>query len=364
MKWIVRIAQWLTGALFIFSGLIKINDPIGTAIKMEEYFEVFAADYGSFFHVFVPYALPIAVFLCVIELVLGIALLIGYRMRLTAGILLAMIAFFTFLTFYSAYYNKVTDCGCFGDAIKLTPWESFTKDVILLIFIIVIIAGLKHIKSLIPTKMGDYIMLVAVAISTGIAIYAIEHLPFIDFRAYKVGTHIPTAMEASAPMEYEYVMERDGKEERFSSYPSDPAYTYKEMIILNPEAAPKITEYSVWNQEGDYTATTLSGKKLLIVVHSASEAHEEGARAISSLLNSMDDTITPMVLTSSDEASYEAFRHETQLAAPYYFADATVLKTMIRSNPGLILIEDGTVKGKWHYNDVPEAETLKEKLDR
>ena len=138
MNIIKEIARFFVGGLFIFSGLIKVNDPVGTAIKLEEYFDVFSADIAPFFEWFIPAALFLSVFLSVLEVVLGVALIIGYRMKITSWILLGMIVFFTFLTFYSAYFNKVTDCGCFGDAIKLTPWESFYKDIILLFFIVII----------------------------------------------------------------------------------------------------------------------------------------------------------------------------------------------------------------------------------
>ena len=120
------------GTLFIFSGLIKLNDPVGFAFKLEEYFGQTVLDLP----ILEPYALVIAVFVVVFEVLLGVFLLLGYQVKFTMFNLLGMIVFFTFLTFYSAYFNKVTDCGCFGDAIKLTPWESFTKDVILLILIV------------------------------------------------------------------------------------------------------------------------------------------------------------------------------------------------------------------------------------
>ena len=129
-KIIDHFSRWFVGGLFIFSGLIKLNDPVGTEIKMHEYFEVFASDFGSFFNLFIPWSLEIAMAMIVLELMIGVAVLFMFRMRITTVVLLALLTFFTFLTFYSAYFNKVTDCGCFGDAIKLTPWESFTKDVI------------------------------------------------------------------------------------------------------------------------------------------------------------------------------------------------------------------------------------------
>jgi uncharacterized membrane protein YphA (DoxX/SURF4 family) len=139
MKIIQQAARVAVGALFIFSGLIKLNDPTGTAIKLEEYFQVFSQDIAAFFDFFIPAALFLAIVLSVLEVVLGIALLIAYRMRITAMLLLIIIVFFTFLTFYSAQFEKVTDCGCFGDAIPLTPWQSFYKDVILLTLIVIIV---------------------------------------------------------------------------------------------------------------------------------------------------------------------------------------------------------------------------------
>ena len=133
MRFIYTLSRYLVGLLFIFSGGIKINDPVGTQIKLQEYFEVFSSDFSTLFEILVPYALVLSVFLCTLEIVIGIALLLNYKMKFVSKITLGLIIFFTFLTFYSAYFNKVTDCGCFGDAIKLTPWESFYKDIILLI---------------------------------------------------------------------------------------------------------------------------------------------------------------------------------------------------------------------------------------
>ena len=135
-KVIDQFSRFFVGGLFIFSGLIKLNDPVGTQIKLEEYFEVFSSDFGSFFHYFIPYALEIGMLLIILEIVLGVAVLIYYRMNVTATILLVLIIFFTFLTGYSHFLNKVTDCGCFGDAIKLTPKQSFIKDIILLVFVL------------------------------------------------------------------------------------------------------------------------------------------------------------------------------------------------------------------------------------
>src|SRR3954466_4402980 len=147
LNWLTQAARILVGGLFIFSGFIKANDPLGFSYKLKEYFEVFQADTGmAFFEYFAHVALPLAIIICASEIVLGVMLLIGYRRDLTLGLLFAQIAFFTFLTFYSACYNKVTHCGCFGDFLKLQPWESFWKDVALMILITILFAGRVNIR--------------------------------------------------------------------------------------------------------------------------------------------------------------------------------------------------------------------------
>lgn len=359
MSIIAQIARFLVGGLFIFSGLIKINDPVGTAIKLEEYFEVFAADFAPFFAALVPAALFFSVLLSVLEVVLGVAVLLNYRMQITAWILLLLIIFFTFLTFYSAYFNKVTDCGCFGDAIKLTPWQSFFKDVGLLLLTVIIFINRKNFRQQLPFKAADLTIAAVILLNIGLAVYAIRHLPYLDFRAYKVGADIARLMEPSEKLRYKYVMEKDGKLREFTEYPTESGYEFKEMVLLNPEAQPKITDYSVWNNEGDYTPQTFEGNKLLIIIHDVNKAEENSLGDIKKLVEQLPANVEPIVLTASGETAFEGFRHDHQLATPYYFADATVLKTMIRSNPGLILLQDGVVKGKWHFRDVPDPERIK-----
>lgn len=367
MKILKEFARYAVGALFIFSGIIKVNDPVGTQIKLTEYFEVFASDIAPFFEWFVPAALFLSVVLSVLEVVLGVALIIGYRMRITSWILLAMIVFFTFLTFYSAYFNKVTDCGCFGDAIKLTPWQSFYKDIILLALIGIIFWQKGNYKPIFKDwfkgYFGELKVFGAAIFWTIIAIYAINHLPFIDFRAYKVGNHLPSLMKNSEPLKYTYIMEKDGEQFEFETYPSEGGYEYVGAELKNPEAAAKITDLNVWTSEEDYTELLLRGPKLLIIIHQVEKTSEENMDRIRNLTYG-NPYYQTWILTSSGYETFEAFRHKNQLAAPYFFADATVLKTMVRSNPGILLLNDGTVLGKWHYNDAPLSDEVIEILNR
>lgn len=370
MKWrkileiFIRVA---TGGLFIFSGLIKLNDPIGTEIKLEEYFEVFAADFGRFFHAFVPAALEIGMFVIILEVVLGVSILINYRMRITTIILLGLILFFTFLTFYSAYFNKVIDCGCFGDAIPLTPWQSFYKDVVLTVFIVHLFWYRKSFEPLLPERMGNVLIAALSVICLAIGIYAIEHLPFIDFRPYKVGDSIPANMIPEEQPIFEYTFTKDGVEIKSIRYLQEKdGYELTGYEVINEDkTTPKITDYNIWNPDvGDYTQQSFEGEKLVIIMVDSDKASIKNMEAMRSLIGGVDDNVEALVLTSSDPAKFELFRHEHQLAIPYYLADATVLKAMIRSNPGIMLLEEGVVKGKWHYNDIPEADEIFPLLNR
>lgn len=357
-KIIDLLARIFVGGLFIFSGLIKLNDPVGTKIKLEEYFEVFTQDFGSFFHWFIPYALEIGMILIVLELVLGIAVLINYRMRLTTVVLLLLMVFFTFLTFYSAYFNKVTDCGCFGDAIKLTPWESFTKDIILMFPVLHLFWYRKKYQPVFYTKEGHIIIAAFTIIFFSLGIYAVRHLPFIDFRAYRIGNTIPEQMQPQEQPIIEYVFEKDGKEVASQKFlPATEGYTYKSSRVVNEDKTlPKITDYAVADENGnDVTQQTFEGAKFLFIIGDVSKTSVANMEAIRELVKGLEGKIQMMVLTSSTAEQFEVFRHEYQLAVPYFFTDATVLKTIIRSNPGMTLWVNGTVKGMWHHNDTPTA---------
>lgn len=362
MRFIDQISRFLVGGLFIFSGLIKLNDPIGTAIKMEEYFEVFAEDFGSFFAIFIPWALPIAMIMIVLELALGVAILIYYRMNLTTWVLLLLMVFFTFLTGYSAILNKVTDCGCFGDAIKLTPWESFWKDVFLMVFVLHLFWHRRRFDPVLRSREGHFVVGATVVLCTYLGVHAINHLPFIDFRAYKVGNNIPQKMLPPVAAIGEYVFKKDGKEVKSDKYLSpDEGYEYVSYKILNEdEIKPKITDYAVTTVDGnDTTQYTFQGPKLILVMYDIKKTSTDHIADIRSLLQGVEGKMDAYILTSSSAEEVDRFRHEHQLAVPFYFADATVLKTIIRANPGICLWKDGTVLGNWHYNDTPTtAEVL------
>jgi uncharacterized membrane protein YphA (DoxX/SURF4 family) len=391
IKVITQFCRIFVGALFIFSGGVKLIDPVGTQIKMEEYFEVFAQAFHPAFEHFVPLALPIAVFMCVAEVVLGVALLLFYRMRITTWMLLLIMIFFTFLTGYTALglhakenpetqfalrfaqfagvptpsdINAVSDCGCFGDFIKLRPWQSFLKDIVLLFPVLFLFVRNRKLESEFKDSVGHLFVSLSLIASLWVAMDAIWHLPRIDFRPYKIGADIPANMKPTEPLRFLYTMERNGEKKEFSEYPTDTTWKYVSMDIANPEAKPKITDYSVWNDDGDFTQQSFQGAKLFLVVRKADKVDPKSLSKIVQLIKNLKKldghTIDCSIMTSSDRESLEQLRHEAQIPIPYYYADGTVLKTIMRSNIGLWLLKDGVVKGKWHGNDCPELHDLLE----
>jgi hypothetical protein len=296
----------------------------------------------------------------VLEIVVGVAVLLYYRMELTTKILLALMIFFTFLTFYSAYFNKVTDCGCFGDAIKLTPWQSFLKDVILMVPVLHLFWYRKRYQPVLRTIEGHSVIAFTTVLCLFLGIYAIRHLPFIDFRAYRIGNNIPEQMQPEEQPVFEYVfLKKDNGEEIHSEkYLTDTTvYKYQSIRQLNEDKTKaKITDYAVSSPNGDdVTQQTFEGAKLLFVIYDVAHASSDNIDQIRKLTNDLEGKVDMMVLTSSGSEQFESFRHEHQLAVPYYFADATVLKTIVRANPGITLWVNGTVKGMWHHNDTPDA---------
>lgn len=366
MKKIVdQFSRFFVGSFFIFSGLIKLNDPIGTEIKMEEYFDVFANDFGSFFHFFIPYALEIGMIMIVLEVVLGVAVLLNYKMNVTSKVLLGLMVFFTFLTFYSAYFNKVTDCGCFGDAVKLTPWQSFFKDIILMIFVLHLVVYHKLYVPVLRSREGHAVIVAVTALCIFLGVYALRHLPFIDFRAYKIGNNIPQQMKPQEQADIEYIFDKGGEEVSSKKFLQErEGYKYKDSRVLNlDKTVAKISDYSVTSVEGeDVTEKTFEGAKLLFIIYNVDDASSANMDKVRELIKGVDGKVEAMALTSSSAEAFEAFRHAHQLAVPYYFSDATVLKTIIRSNPGITLWVNGTVKGMWHYNDTPSAQEVLEKI--
>lgn len=430
MKLVTDISRYIVGLLFIFSGLVKAVDPVGFSYKLTEYFEVFhnppaQMEFWSWIHIFpweffIDIALPISIFLVIFEIVLGVATLTGYKMKFTAWSLVLLILFFAALTFASAYYDIVKTCGCFGDAIALTPWQSFYKDCVLLFFVLIIFVNRNWIEEGEVNK-THYVMAVillsflgwlsfgrlewgftfffplgvlvvfyglnfigksnramivnvlSTVVITAFTLYCFFYLPAKDFRAYAVGKNIPEQMiGVPDSLAYTYILKNKatGKEEKFPQFPEN--YTEKydyvnfETIVVKEGIPAKIQDFSISDAYGnDVTLDFLEGEgyQFLLIEYNLDESNKKvQAKANEFATKAQADGHVFVALTASPNSIAQKFKQDNGSTFDYYFSDGTVLKTIIRANPGLMVIKGGVVLGKWHYNAFPSYEDVKADL--
>tara|TARA_R110002072_G_scaffold124085_2_gene259549 strand:+ start:1140 stop:2852 length:1713 start_codon:yes stop_codon:yes gene_type:complete len=363
MKILVGISRIFVGVLFIISGLIKLNDPVGFSFKLKDYFapEVLNLEF------LVPYALLLAIFVVIFEVLLGIMLLVGYFRKFTLWSLLLMIVFFTFLTFYSAYFNKVTDCGCFGDAIKLTPWESFTKDIILLVLILILFFGSKYIKPLFSKGVRSIIVFAAFVGCLAITYHVLQHLPIIDFRPYKIGANISEGMsipeDAPKPIfEYNWKFKVNGEDKIFTTsgdYPKvDGEFIEVKTKELQAGYEPPIHDFTIERDDTDYTEQFLNEENIIFVIaYNYSNTEKDGYRNIREITNeALKKGYKVIGLSASSKEVMEGLAEDYKLNFQFYFCDETTLKTIVRSNPGILELQRGTIKQKLHWNDAMDLE--------
>ena len=361
MKVLVGVSRIFVGVLFIISGLIKLNDPVGFSFKLGDYFapEVLNLPFLE------PYALVIAVLVVILEVLLGVMLIVGYAKKFTLWSLLLMIVFFTFLTFYSAYFNKVTDCGCFGDALKLTPWESFSKDVVLLILILFLYKGSRYIQPFFSKGVRSISVFISLILCLWLGLHVLEHLPVIDFRAYKVGTNITKGMQtpANAPRavyQYNWSFDVNGQQKTVINRGEDPKIDGTllgvETSVLQKGYEPPIHDFSIERDGTDYTTQMLEEEHLLVVIaYNLNVAQNEGFIAIKEATDTaLEKGYTVIGISASSTSETEKLAAKYDLDFKFYFCDMTALKTIIRSNPSIIRLEKGTILQKLHFNDVDQ----------
>lgn len=346
--WGIRI---YIGLLFLYSGFVKANDYIGFAYKLEEYFTVFGAHFPAvkgFFGIFVPFAEPMAWFISVFELVLAVAILLGFRMNLTAWLTLLMMIFFTALTAYSHLTGAVTDCGCFGDALKIEPWESFTKDVILTIMLIPLFLVRKTITAIPNNRIAAIIVAATFLISGIYSWYCHENLPVVDYRAYKVGVDLKTCTTQMTP---------EGYPKCKDWYFADEELYLLDTYTLLPETdSVRIKSGKAFRID---MKNAFEGTTLMIITYNVNKADEAAMKASADLARELEGSeVFVLGATSTGYSSMEEFIPKYGLEYPFAFMDETVLKTIVRSHPGYVLLKDGVIQKKWHQNNRPSKEEI------
>lgn len=369
---IANISRFILAAAFIFSGFVKAVDPLGFQYKIQDYLAAFGM--ASWFPSFFPLLGDIA--LSAIEFSIGIFLFFGVRRTVASTLALMLMSFMTPLTLYLAIFNPVSDCGCFGDAWVLTNWETFIKNVLLLLAAIGAFKGRKMLVRFISQKMEWLVSLYTLFFVFTLSFYCLDRLPVLDFRPYKVGKNILEGMtmpEGAKPSVYEsvFILEKNGENKEFTleNYP-DSTWTFVDTRTVLKEKGyePAIHDFSMieLNTGEDITEDVLTdmGYTFLLVAHRIEEADDSNIDLINEVYDySVEHGYKFYCLTSSPEEQIELWKDKTGAEYPFCQMDDITLKTMIRSNPGLMLIKNGTILNKWSDEDIPDEYVLTDKLE-
>ncbi|PVX52550.1 putative membrane protein YphA (DoxX/SURF4 family) [Balneicella halophila] len=365
MKYAYIILRILLGVLFVFSGYVKAIDPWGTAIKFDEYFEAMGM---NLFH---SLSFLFSNLLSVLELLVGYLLIFNIKMKWTSRITLLLMLLFTPLTLWLAITGKVTDCGCFGDAVKLTDWETFYKNIFLLAVTIFVLVYRKKHPSTIPSKKQRLLFIIGLLFSAGVTYFSYQHLPLIDFRPFKVGSDIKkeSQIPEDAPTaEYEttLIYEKNGVEKEFDeeNYPwQDTTWHYVDtkQKLIKEGYKPAIEDFFIETVEGEsITNEILNSESCLLIVSYKIEKIDFVKQYQATYLNEVvkaanQENLPVYLLTASNPQQVENISSYLSDDIIYSLADEKMLKTMIRANPGVVLLNNGIVAGKWNANDLPES---------
>ena len=358
----IKIIRLFTGLVFIFSSVVKGIDPMGTAYRFEDYLLV----YGWTF--MMEYVLALSIFLIIVEFLIGVALVFRLKSKLaTLGLLLIMVIF-TVVTYLDARYNMVPDCGCFGDAVKLTNWQTFYKNIFLIVLAIIIFTNRKRMKIKMPSRIQWLLLVLFIGLYSWFVVYSLRHLPMIDFRNWKVGNDMKSEGLDSVKTYVKYKNKQTGEEQEFLSpdYPWSDSLWMTQWIFVDQriDDSQRVLKHNVIleDSEGhDWTADVFENPEfqLVLISYDLDAASPKGLTEASAMSIKAEQLGIPIVLiTSSSRTKIEEMEQTYYLNMEALFADDTELKAMIRSNPGLMLLHDGVVIKKWHYRDFPDKSEL------
>ena len=380
MKLAITIVRVIVGILFIFSGLVKAIDPLGLSYKMKEFFEIWngGLETGSFFlkdilinlfQFLHDHSLSLSVFMIAFEILAGVALLLGWRIRVFSWLLLLLILFFTFLTGYAFYSGKFTNCGCFGDCIPITPKTSFLKDIVLTALIIFLFRYRNNIRPYLTGKTNFGIMTAATIFSFGLQWYVLNYLPLIDCLPFKKGNNIPEKMKpppgaVQDSFAIRFVYEKGGKEFEFSptELPADlNTYTFKDRVdklIKKGNADPPIKGFSLKTSSGDDSTDAVLSKphSLLLFCENFATPVKDWEKDFEKLMNvALQKNIPVYIVTASLNEAAIALKKTPFSNLQVFECDFTAIRTAARTNPCLYLLKQGTVVNKWSYKKLSQA---------
>ncbi len=357
----LHLTRLLFGLVFVFSGFVKAIDPLGSTYKIQDYFH----EFGGFFNSIGGLAFSLSIALSTLELLIGLNLIFRVHLRRTAVLGLLFMLVMTPLTLYIALYNPVSDCGCFGEALVITNWQTFWKNIALLVIIITLLLVSKGKRPLFLPHIEWILVLLFIAAGVGLSVYSYRHLPLIDFLPYKIGVNIPEAMKIpdGAPVDVyntTFIYQKDGVQKEFTleNYPKgDSTWVFvdQKTELVSKGYTPPVHDFSIINDKFDDITDIVihnTAQTYLLIMYDLNKASVEGAKRAEVIYQKYKKTVTQFyALTASSDAEIAKFRAETGVTFPFCKTDPTTLKTIIRANPGLVLIKNGTITGKWNWRD-------------
>jgi uncharacterized membrane protein YphA (DoxX/SURF4 family) len=370
MKAIVNIARIITGALFIFSGLVKAIDPLGLSYKMQEFFEAWVA--GGFLpglmNRLYQYSTAFSITMITLEVAVGVALLLGYRIKLTAWITLLLMLFFTFLTSYVLFSGKIKACGCFGDCIPLTPEQTFSKDIILLILVLIILFGRKYIQTLFSKKINFGILLLAILAVLFLQWWVLKHLPLVDCLPYKKGNNISKLREMPADavpdkFDYAFIYEKNGQKKEFTTANlPDSTWNFVDrkqvLVAKGKNNVPSISDFTLTSQSGTDSTTAIlnqAGKYYLLFIKDFDNYQVNGDEDLQLAENLNKQKIPFCIVSAQPDKAMARFAKAVAAGQPVLTCDVTVIKTVARCNPTLYLMNGPVVQQKWAGADLEKV---------
>ena len=358
----IKIIRIFTGMVFVFSSVVKGVDPIGTTYRIEDYLLV----YGWTF--LLDYAMVLGIFLIITEFLIGFALIFRLKSKLATLGLMLMMVFFTVVTYLDARYNMVPDCGCFGDAVKLTNWQTFYKNIYLIVLALIIFSYRKRMKIKMPVRIQWGIIVLFVGMYLGFVVHSSRHLPVMDFRAWKVGNNMKSEGLDLVKTYVKYKNNQTGEEQEFLSpdYPwSDSAWMSQwSFVDQRIDESQRILKHGIMLEDADgneWTADIFENPEyqLILVSWDMEVISKSGFKAMSEILEEANQLNVPIMLISSTPFDMiTRITLQQQLDVEALFADDIELKAMIRSNPGLVLMHDGIILKKWAFRDFPDQSEL------
>ncbi len=363
MRRVANISRVITGLVFLFSAFVKGVDPLGTSYRFEDYFQVWHCDF------LLPAALFFAILLCVVEFTLGVMLIFNVRMKITSWVLLVVMTFFTIITLVDALTNAVAECGCFGDALKLTNWQTFYKNLVLMVLTGIIFFWKRRSVPCFLPKNEVRVTAILTTIFAAFCVYSYAMLPVIDFLPFKTGTRLVSEVAATPQIYLKYKNKKTGQTKEYISpnFPWKDSAWMAQWEFVSQRVVNPVVDVPLYVQKefGNDVSREVLGNKdgvLLIICYNLNKASQKALAKTVAFGNKVTEAKISTVMLTASLGRTNFISTPVPMNFDFYNADEIQLKMLVRANPGLVLIKNGVILKKWSAYKLPTIEVLKKNL--